>query len=681
MSDDSGMTTPALSDRLSITALAISLIALVIGVSSFLQAILGTAEGYRRCASSVIGPWSKLRRRVFRWSEFRYETRFQAPLIKIVTRLEYNKLSNREHAGNIYLLNEKIDDDGEKPPKQRSWNPWHRYDPRDILRQSLHLTGSLSGEKQLEPSRAEDESVLLDDALGDTDPKLGRTMTRIERHQAKQSKRANARDTLLVSWIRLMHELHVVCGKYWPNEPCHEECNGSDYDKTFRSPLVATLRGERDFYGRQWESSARTRVAVIIMEWTWDFMPEDVTRPLAYSTIGHVVVLAMRLGMSWRNLDRTKLQLSADGNGRSITSTDVKNMGIVLAFSATGSFDFKGLDIIPSRAADKMMCGILPGDPDLVQRGDADSIQRDFSLVNLDRKLIQLWETDGVYRQIGLELPRSHTVESRDRCTHNEVVTLLSSFLPLPGSKLRGFLFSGWKRSQYSTFHFFEPRLQYLTTLRATQQRSVRMQAVLQILEHLSSDFKYAYYGGYVRDKTAQTSSPEHELSLTEFCAKQFRETTIYFKEHGYDIKPGNAPGTWYMQLVAAHAQLSAYVEKDTDHIKAFGRDQIPKDIRDLFEAEGIDSNYFSSALWTQVQLYVDGLDNAQYGVVQYMLFRGFVDKARERSEGDPQDIRDAWWTLILRGILWDMSCDGRPYPGEPVASSYFSDETRVWFT
>ena len=47
--------------KLALAALIIGLSALLITTSQLLQQIFGTAEGYRRCQSSVVGPWSRRR--------------------------------------------------------------------------------------------------------------------------------------------------------------------------------------------------------------------------------------------------------------------------------------------------------------------------------------------------------------------------------------------------------------------------------------------------------------------------------------------------------------------------------------------------------------------------------------------------------------------------------------------
>ena len=55
----------SLSDNVAITALVVSLVALVISTAQTMLSFLGTADGYRRCGEFVIGGWSKLRKRRF----------------------------------------------------------------------------------------------------------------------------------------------------------------------------------------------------------------------------------------------------------------------------------------------------------------------------------------------------------------------------------------------------------------------------------------------------------------------------------------------------------------------------------------------------------------------------------------------------------------------------------------
>ena len=69
--------------NISATALAIALVALVVAIGQILQQYWSTAEGARRCQSSVIRPWHRETRWHFRWSELRFEILFKSPHIVI----------------------------------------------------------------------------------------------------------------------------------------------------------------------------------------------------------------------------------------------------------------------------------------------------------------------------------------------------------------------------------------------------------------------------------------------------------------------------------------------------------------------------------------------------------------------------------------------------------------------
>ena len=69
------------SDLLTTAALVVALVALVISLGQVLGQYFATADGYRRCQASVMGPWARKTRLRWRWSQFRFETLFTAPEI------------------------------------------------------------------------------------------------------------------------------------------------------------------------------------------------------------------------------------------------------------------------------------------------------------------------------------------------------------------------------------------------------------------------------------------------------------------------------------------------------------------------------------------------------------------------------------------------------------------------
>lgn len=83
-----------LSDNVAVVALVVSLIALTIALGQLSQQLLGTAEGYRRCSETAIGPWHRLRWRHWIWTEFRYETHFITPKIILYPDNDFKALEN-----------------------------------------------------------------------------------------------------------------------------------------------------------------------------------------------------------------------------------------------------------------------------------------------------------------------------------------------------------------------------------------------------------------------------------------------------------------------------------------------------------------------------------------------------------------------------------------------------------
>ncbi|QSZ28913.1 hypothetical protein DSL72_003419 [Monilinia vaccinii-corymbosi] len=68
-----------------LVALVISVIALLTTCLQVLQQYFSSAEGYRRCAESVMGPWNKGTHRKLNMKEFRVEVVFETPVIFIAS--------------------------------------------------------------------------------------------------------------------------------------------------------------------------------------------------------------------------------------------------------------------------------------------------------------------------------------------------------------------------------------------------------------------------------------------------------------------------------------------------------------------------------------------------------------------------------------------------------------------
>lgn len=121
---------------------------------------------------------------------------------------------------------------------------------------------------------------------------------------------------------------------------------------------------------------------IVFREKSWDFVPPDVVRPLAETTLSDISVIARRMGMKWKDFRPSDGILRAEGHSHIITSTMVRSVGIVLQYSYTGQGQrLKRADVnlqravtgslfveqeevyIPSSKSDRLGCGVIRTEP------------------------------------------------------------------------------------------------------------------------------------------------------------------------------------------------------------------------------------------------------------------------------------------------------------------------------
>ena len=226
---------PSEQDNTVLAAIIIAIIAFFVTTAQLLQQILGTAVGYRKCQASVIGDWATLTRRKWRWSEFRFETKFTTPNICLVNGTDYVPQAT--------LTIITGDAESRRKTYVESVNDWHYG----------------SGDR--------------------------------------------------VGWLILLDHLHLL-----------------QKDYVYRGLLLNPVFG-RPMWQMSWP-------AITLRERSWDFIPPDILRPVATSTVGDIIVLAHRLGMAWTDLRPADGIMRAEGYGRSIISTAVRGFGIFLQFDS-----------------------------------------------------------------------------------------------------------------------------------------------------------------------------------------------------------------------------------------------------------------------------------------------------------------------------------------------------------
>jgi len=80
--------------------------------------------------------------------------------------------------------------------------------------------------------------------------------------------------------------------------------------------------------------------------------------------------------MRWDKIDLVQGVLRAEGGGHSLTSTNIRGLGVVLQYNS--NYTPAPELLIPSVPVDKMLCGILPGCREL-------GIRRDYDVVGPER--------------------------------------------------------------------------------------------------------------------------------------------------------------------------------------------------------------------------------------------------------------------------------------------------------
>lgn len=300
-------------NNLAITALAVALAALTVALGQVLGQYFATAEGYRRCQASVMGPLADKTRLRWRWSQFRFETFYTTPTIML---LHYSKESMLPTS---------------EPPSQSIDHPDHTH---SALRMSTFSPRSTSPTNSITQSQRPNRPSLqrlipspifiLDGAGSRPDKALTPILQHLEHSDE------------MVCWIPFLQSLHQ-----------HE--------------IELTKLG---CYNMSQATTPHLKPAVTFHERSWDFMSPEIVRPFAVTNVSHIAVMARRLGMIWTDFRPEDGILRAEGNGHVLSSTSVRSIGVILQYMNITPYPRKLSQeslFVPSRDADGMAFGILPG--------------------------------------------------------------------------------------------------------------------------------------------------------------------------------------------------------------------------------------------------------------------------------------------------------------------------------
>jgi hypothetical protein len=666
--------------NIAVAALVISLVALVVTTQQLLVQIFGSADGYRQCAESVIGSWHKRRKRIWIWSEFRFETQYVTPQIALLTSTEF--LDMFEEYDEVCTINGTS---AKRTIKKGSMVREIRgFDPKELI-------GTVHGRFSQMQNRSRARRKKSDHEL-----EKGTHLSPPNKAGAKE--RIGMRNDTSVTWLRLLSELHNLSNSYWPRD-----CATCSADIDVESPLPESaietgISTYRSFKSHPELHSVRTMVCIVYRTWNWGFMPPDLTRPLAEISLGDIVILALRMGMQWRVLDLESGKMQADGNGFNLTGFEARGLGIILRLTATEK-QSEYRKLLPTRAVDKMLFGILPGDPHLVKM--------DFPLIKKDFSLQSFTDPQGILSAI-MSRESREKLGDVEALVRVDVITLLATYLPIEGCLMTRYCFPGWvsNSSNQSVYTFWEGRLALHRALQARVEEgrpalhgevqasteipnsvnpkvaSVVLDRVLECFKWLEQDYKDDWY---VRWSKPRVMRNQQGVEAKKKCMKTLRDiyewTQEWLTTNVEVSKRPNAPT--YTDLVASHAYMATHACRATQHRNPADPAYHGPDGRYVLlipdydeEKHGFrpDDNTYAIAC-----NYVNHLNHNEHGMHAY-LRDNHLDMSVEDCEA-------AWWVMQLRGIVWHLSTwHGdtivRDVLGEQlIPSSFYGNKSPIWIT
>ena len=534
------------ADSTAIVAVIIAVIAFFVTTAQLLQALFGTAEGYRRCQSSVIGDWASETKRKFRWSELRFETIFSTPDIRIQRRGEDKRLG-------------------------------------------AFITGDISS----------------------------REMTLVPQNVSHNDQTDDC-----VRWLMLLRRLH-------------------DFQRSYSLFLSKTYRPTPNYsepkpYPPSWRGLV-TYVEITVRTRSWDFMPPDIVRPFASSTVGDIISIAHRLGMQWKDLRLGESIMRAEGNGQSISSTSIRSFGILLQYtngrSPEENFYPREFIMVCSNDADKFGFGIIPGFSPLGMR--------DIRINDAPEPIAVM----NAMKSLGIEDYSKNFQYDGERFKNEmnyrgffDLVPLVSPWIPQPQSTVVQIRnpFKNYHRETvwWGGFPAFRQRLQNLSGDSPDADTSPQIQWVLE---------KY----GLMHSRYPSDKAPSWEEQTADNVVLNGRD--LYFLDDlfgiwrectGYLLSVRAAHGSsFYSDLVAA--QIATAVVCPTA-----ARNEIDAHVTATTSPRTIrwkDGPARAKYLLETMHLYIDNLPK----IVEFMADRGFEHGGI---------VREAWWTMMLRALCWHRS-------------------------
>jgi hypothetical protein len=380
-----------MSDPIGLTAVAlvVSFTALAIAVVQLLQAVSGTADGYRKTSKEVMGIFATSRDRIFHLAELRFETTFTTPHFTFHKPISESSFFSR------------IEDD-------------YRNENKVAGRHVLAIADK--------ESRVSGLQKLI---------KSSREISTLQRffNKVDPSHSASDRQSLLpqsgafcATWLMLLERLYEDEQKYTQTT---EDCE----------PSYARTPGKHGLFGPDHRQILYPAIENHVR--SWDLLPSEAVRPFASISYGDLLTLCYRLRITVRDLYSGTF--SADGHGNNFSSLNIQGLGMIVQYRYDATVEEGenscpvNTKFVPSENADKLAFSIVP-------RNDVLGIHRDWRLEKWDSwqsfpdTMKQLYTRLGILPQY---LSRIKAQKENNKCdswrTFYDCVLLLCPFLPIDG--------------------------------------------------------------------------------------------------------------------------------------------------------------------------------------------------------------------------------------------------------
>ena len=423
------------------------------------------------------------------------------------------------------------------------------------------------------------------------------------------------RGTMLASWVALIEALHINS----------RETLNHLWNETIETEYKSTIRTIEKRLGLIYNPFDYLIPDVTIQERSWDFVPPEVVRPLAVVSVSDIAIVARRLGMVWKQFDLLDGSLRAEGAGHTITSSDVRSMGMVLQISVRdplpSTFALEDINelFIPSEAADKMGFGIVPGQ-DILGIPDY-TIGTEEEILATLRKQIDPSNAAADQVKSLLEANPGWTPGISD------IIGLAAPMIRPPSSSLvRVPAPAGYNvglTQQEEGFVVFRNRLHGFIT-----ERDAKGEPITHQTRHIFEQYEE------LRERYGKQWEDQH------VCNQSLNDRSVIYLD---DLHSRHTAATEYFKNIARNYQEFRYTDLMYAHIR-HAVNYFPQALERLNAnpPRGRDHYGMRVAGWITegAHIYFDNIPK-------------IIDDMRNRGFDNPDIVTEAWLTMMFKAFLW----------------------------